>query len=155
MKGERVGALHRKRTFPRYAVCANACDSFENRSLTIDKDSLSTLSQPIPFPCHLGAKSVILAPIQSFKDVPMAEPQLSIRSAKARRLAQDLARRTGLPMNKLVERALQHYDAELNAAKNAAPIDAVWDLAAAGRQNVAANATSAHDDLYDADGLPK
>ena len=85
----------------------------------------------------------------------MAEPQLSIRSAKAKQLAQNLARRTGLPMNKLVERALQHYDAELNAAKNAAPIDAVWDLAAAGRQSVAANATSAHDDLYDADGLPK
>jgi len=51
-------------------------------------------------------------------------------------------------------RALQHYDAELNAAKNQAPIDAVWDLAAAGRQSVAADAASAHDDLYDADGLP-
>ena len=85
----------------------------------------------------------------------MAEPQLSIRSAKAKQLAQNLARRTGLPMNKLVERALQHYDAELNAAKNQVPIDAVWDLAAAGRQSVAADAASAHDDLYDADGLPK
>ena len=32
-------------------------------------------------------------------------PQLSIRSAKARALAQSLARRTGLPMNRLVEQA--------------------------------------------------
>jgi hypothetical protein len=30
-------------------------------------------------------------------------PQLSIRSAKARALAQSLARRTGLSMNRLVE----------------------------------------------------
>ena len=94
-------------------------------------------------------------PIQPERSSPMAEPQLSIRSAKAKQLAQNLARRTGLPMNKLVERALQHYDAELNAAKNQVPIDAVWDLAAAGRQSVAADAASAHDDLYDADGLPK
>ena len=36
----------------------------------------------------------------------MTEPQLSIRSAKAKTLAHALARRTGLSMNRLVETAL-------------------------------------------------
>lgn len=82
----------------------------------------------------------------------MSEPQLSIRSAKAKMLARALARRTGLSMNRLVEQALEHYDHELSAAQ---PIDAVWELAAEGRKTVAAGATSAHDDFYDENGLPQ
>jgi antitoxin VapB len=85
----------------------------------------------------------------------MPEPQLSIRSAKARALAQSLARRTGLSMNRLVERALERFDNELRASANAHPIDAVWALAAAGRRGARPGATSAHEDLYDESGLPK
>lgn len=40
----------------------------------------------------------------------MSEPQLSVRSTKARDLAHSLAKRTGQPINKLVERALERYD---------------------------------------------
>lgn len=89
------------------------------------------------------------------KDPRMSEPQLSIRSAKARELAHALARRTGMPMNKLVEQALERYDIELRLSKNRHPLDAVWDLAAEGRTSVPASTTSAHDDLYDEDGLPQ
>ena len=42
----------------------------------------------------------------------MAEPQLSVRSTKARDLAHALARRTGQPINKLVERALDETTTE-------------------------------------------
>lgn len=85
----------------------------------------------------------------------MTEPQLSIRSARAKELAHALARRTGLPMNKLVERALERYDSELRQSTNQHPLDAVWELAAEGRAAVPAGTTSDHGDLYDADGLPK
>ena len=61
-------------------------------------------------------------------------PQLSIRSAKARALAQSLARRTGLPMNRLVEQALERLDSELRSGANAHPLDAVWAIAAEGRR---------------------
>ncbi|OCP18234.1 MULTISPECIES: type II toxin-antitoxin system VapB family antitoxin [unclassified Ensifer] len=84
----------------------------------------------------------------------MSEPQLSIRSAKAKELAHALARRTGMPMSKLVERALERYDSELRQQKNQHPLDAVWDMAEHGRSNVPTDTTSAHDDLYDEDGLP-
>jgi hypothetical protein len=85
----------------------------------------------------------------------MSEPQLSIRSAKARDLAHALARRTGQPINKLVEQALERYDHELRQQTARYPIDAVWDLAAEGRRAVPAGTTSAHDDLYDEHGLPR
>ncbi len=85
----------------------------------------------------------------------MSEPQLSIRSAKAKALAHALARRTGMPMNRLVEEALERYDGALRAGAHAHPIDAVWDLAAEGRRGVTPGATSAHEDLYDDLGLPK
>ena len=85
----------------------------------------------------------------------MPEPQLSIRSAKARALAQRLARRTGLSMNRLVEQALERFDSELRSGSNAHPIDAVWALAEEGRREAKPGATSAHDDLYDESGLPK
>lgn len=85
----------------------------------------------------------------------MSEPQLSIRSAKAKNLAQALARRTGLSMNRLVEQALERYDQDLRAGANAHPIDAVWDLAAEGRKAVLAGATSNHDEFYDEHGLPR
>ena len=85
----------------------------------------------------------------------MTEPQLSIRSAKAKTLAHALARRTGLSMNRLVETALERYANDLAAGARAHPIDAVWELAAEGRSSVAAGATSAHDEFYDAHGLPK
>lgn len=85
----------------------------------------------------------------------MSEPQLSIRSAKARDLAHALARRTGQPLNRLVERALEHYDIELRQQKGQYPIDAVWDLAAEGRKAVTVGTTSGHDDFYDENGLPR
>lgn len=82
-------------------------------------------------------------------------PQLSIRSAKARALAQSLARRTGLSMNRLVEQALEGLDSELRSSANAPPLDAVWAIAAEGRRGAKPGATSAHDDLYDQSGFPK
>jgi hypothetical protein len=85
----------------------------------------------------------------------MSEPQLSIRSTKAKTLARALARRTGLPMNRLVEQALERYDQDLRAGANAHPIDAVWDLAAKGRKGALAGASSDHDKLYDGHGLPR
>ncbi|MDH7785653.1 antitoxin VapB [Ochrobactrum sp. 19YEA23] len=85
----------------------------------------------------------------------MSEPQLSVRSSKARDLAHAMAKRTGQPINKLVERALERYDQELQQKSNRHPLDAVWELAAEGRKDVPAGTTSAHDDLYDENGLPK
>lgn len=43
----------------------------------------------------------------------MSEPQLSIRSGKARDLARALARGTGQPINRLVEQTLERYVQEL------------------------------------------
>ncbi|WLE00391.1 type II toxin-antitoxin system VapB family antitoxin (plasmid) [Agrobacterium leguminum] len=85
----------------------------------------------------------------------MSEPQLSVRSAKARDLAHALAHRTGQPINRLVELALEHYDQELREQSARAPIDILSDLMAEGRRTVAAGVTSAHDDLYDENGLPR
>ncbi|MBB5577860.1 MULTISPECIES: type II toxin-antitoxin system VapB family antitoxin [Rhizobium] len=85
----------------------------------------------------------------------MSEPQLSVRSAKAKELAHALARRTGMPVNKLVEKALERYDVELRQQNKAHPLDAIWELAAEGRRTVPPGTTSAHDDLYDENGLPK
>ncbi|GGA89830.1 hypothetical protein GCM10011491_17130 [Brucella endophytica] len=50
-------------------------------------------------------------------------------SAKAKELAEALARRTGLPLNRLIEQALEHYAIELGEAKHHQSIDAAWDLA--------------------------
>jgi hypothetical protein len=85
----------------------------------------------------------------------MSEPQLSIRSAKAKELAHALARRTGMPMSKLVERALERYDNELRQQSARAPIDVLSDLMAEGRRAVPAGTTSDHDDFYDEHGLPR
>lgn len=85
----------------------------------------------------------------------MAEPQLSIRSAKAKQLAHTLAHQTGLSVSRLVERALEHYQDELHSPRHAHPIDSVWALAAAGRSGVTPGATSAHDEFYDEHGLPR
>ena len=85
----------------------------------------------------------------------MSEPQLSIRSSKARDLAHALSRRTGQPINRLVEIALERYDQELSQKPGQTPADALWQLMAEGRRSVPPGATSAHDDLYDENGLPK
>ena len=85
----------------------------------------------------------------------MSEPQLSVRSSKARDLAHALAKRTGQPINKLVERALERYDQELRQQQALTPIDALLDLMAEGRRDVPEGTTSAHDDLYDEHGLPR
>ena len=71
----------------------------------------------------------------------MAEPQLSVRSTKARDLAHALARRTGQPINKLVERALERYDLELRHQSAGTPIDVLTTLMAEGRRAVPAGAT--------------
>jgi hypothetical protein len=60
----------------------------------------------------------------------MSEPQLSVRSTKARDLAHALARRTGQP------------------------IGAVREPAAESRQGVVPGTMSALDDLYDENGSP-
>lgn len=85
----------------------------------------------------------------------MSEPQLSVRSTKARDLAHALARRTGQPINKLVERALERYDLELRQQSAKTPIDVLTNLMAEGRRAVPTGTTSAHDDFYDEHGLPK
>jgi antitoxin VapB len=85
----------------------------------------------------------------------MSEPQLSVRSARARDLAHALARRTGQPINKLVELALEQYERDLQEKTAQTPGDALWRSMAEGRRAVRAGATSAHDDLYDEFGLPK
>ncbi len=84
----------------------------------------------------------------------MPEPQLSIRSAKARELAQQLSRRTGMPVSQLVEKALERYEHDLRPRSGNTSLDTVWELAAAGRATVKPEATSAHDDLYDEAGAP-
>jgi antitoxin VapB len=84
----------------------------------------------------------------------MSEPQLSVRSTKARDLAHALAKRTGQPINKLVEQALERYDRDLRQQQAQTPMDVLLDLMAEGRGGVPANTTSAHDDLYDEHGLP-
>lgn len=85
----------------------------------------------------------------------MSEPQLSVRSARARDLAHALARRTGQPINKLVELALEQYERDLQGKNTQTPGDALWRLMAEGRRSVPPGTTSAHDDLYDEFGLPK
>ena len=85
----------------------------------------------------------------------MPEPQLSVRSTKARDLAHALARRTGQPINKLVEQALERYDLELRQQSARAPIDVLSDLMTEGRRAVPAGTTSAHEDFYDEYGLPQ
>lgn len=85
----------------------------------------------------------------------MTEPQLSVRSTKARDLAHALARRTGQPINKLVEIALERYERELREQQTESPMDLLLDLMAEGRRTVPAGTTSAHDDLYDEHGLPR
>ena len=85
----------------------------------------------------------------------MSEPQLSVRSARARDLAHALARRTGQPINKLVELALERYERDLEDKAAPVPGDAPRRLMADGRRSVAPGTTSAHDDLYDEFGLPK
>jgi antitoxin VapB len=85
----------------------------------------------------------------------MASIQFSIDSEKARDLAQSLARRTGQPVSRLVELALERFDLELREQDNNYPMDAVWDLAEKGRVAVKTGTTSAHSDFYDDNGLPK
>lgn len=85
----------------------------------------------------------------------MSETQLSVRSTKARDLAHAMARRTGQPINKLVEQALEHYDLELRQQSTRTPIDVLSDLMAEGRRAVPRGTTSAHDDFYDEYGLPR
>ncbi|MGV1862591.1 type II toxin-antitoxin system VapB family antitoxin [Rhizobium rhizogenes] len=85
----------------------------------------------------------------------MSETQLSVRSTKARDLAHAMARRTGQPINKLVEQALERYDLELRQQSARAPIDVLSDLMAEGRRAVPTDTTSAHDDFYDEYGLPR
>lgn len=85
----------------------------------------------------------------------MSETQLSVRSKKARDLAHAMARRTGQPINKLVEQALERYDLELRQQSARTPIDVLSDLMAEGRRAVPTATTSAHDDFYDEYGLPR
>lgn len=89
-----------------------------------------------------------------FEGNAVSEPQLSIRSGKARDIARALARRPGQPINRPVELALERYDQELREKSAQTPADALWDLMAEGRRSVPAGTTSAHDDLYDEHGLP-
>jgi antitoxin VapB len=84
----------------------------------------------------------------------MPEPQLSIRRSKARDLAHALSRRTGQPINRLVQLALERDDRALREDKIRYPMEAVWDLAAEDRRNIPPGTTSAHNEFYDENGLP-
>jgi hypothetical protein len=50
----------------------------------------------------------------------MAQPQLSVRSARARDLAHELARREGRTVAQIVERALEAYGAREGAPRESA-----------------------------------
>ncbi|QEE43468.1 transcription factor (plasmid) [Rhizobium sp. WL3] len=84
----------------------------------------------------------------------MSEPQLSIRSSKARDLANALSRRTGQPLNQLVEIALERYEQELREKSAKTPADTLCQLMAEGRRTVPSGTTSNHDEFYDENGLP-
>lgn len=84
----------------------------------------------------------------------MSETQFSARSTKARDLAHALSRRTGQPINRLVELALERYDQDLREKSVQTPADTLWQLMADGRGSVPTGTTSDHDDLYDEHGLP-
>jgi hypothetical protein len=60
--------------------------------------------------CHLDGKSVGSYLPSKRGDSFMAEPQLSVRSAKARELAHRLARRQKRSIADVVERALEAYE---------------------------------------------
>lgn len=85
----------------------------------------------------------------------MPERSFPFRSGKARALAHALARRTGQPINRLVEIALEHYDQELRQKPTQTPADTLWELMAEGRRSVPPGTTSAHHNLYDEHGLPR
>lgn len=55
----------------------------------------------------------------------MSEPQFSIRSTRARELAQQLSRRTGMSVSALVEEALERYDRDLRRQTGRHSLDAV------------------------------
>ncbi len=84
----------------------------------------------------------------------MSEPQLSVRSTRARDLAHALSKRTGQPINRLVELALEHYDAELRSKTGTTPAETLFELMDQGRTTVLPGATSDHGDFYDENGLP-
>jgi hypothetical protein len=54
--------------------------------------------------------AVLNWPISPLKEFAMAEPQLSVRSSKARDLAHRLARRENRSIADVVERALESYE---------------------------------------------
>ena len=93
--------------------------------LTIDKYLLSMVSHPGRESYQPRSRRANLRPVLERR--AMSEPQHSIRSAKAKALAQALARRIGMPMNRLVEEALERFDGALRAGAHAHPIDALWD----------------------------
>jgi hypothetical protein len=84
----------------------------------------------------------------------MSEPQLSVRSTRARDLAHALSRKTGQPINRLVEIALEHYDAELRTRTGKSPAETLFELMDQGRTTVLPDTTSYHGDFYDENGLP-
>jgi hypothetical protein len=59
--------------------------------------------------CHLDGMNSV-AYLSRMKESLMAEPQLSVRSAKARDLAHRLARREKRSIADIVERALEAYE---------------------------------------------
>jgi antitoxin VapB len=59
------------------------------------------------------------------------------------------------PPQVLAELAREHLDDKQNIQKASAAIDAVWDLVAISKSAVPTNATHAHGNLYDEDGLPR
>lgn len=85
----------------------------------------------------------------------MTEPQLSVRSARARALAHKLARQTRRTIARVVEEALEDYQAKLLAGEAATPLERAWAIAAADQAGVPAGTTTDHGDLYDEDGLPR
>jgi len=88
----------------------------------------------------------------------MAEPQLSVRSAKAIELAHRLREKTGRNIGELVEEALSDYELKLLREARLA-VEEFWgpievSMAKGRALAVKAGATSDHSDLYDDYGLP-
>jgi hypothetical protein len=54
-----------------------------------------------------------------------------------------------------IEQASKRAENELRQSEKAHPMDKVWRLGVEGRRTVPGGTTSAHDDTYDARGLPQ
>jgi hypothetical protein len=84
----------------------------------------------------------------------MAETELRIRSAMAAEIAHRLAEKRHTGVTKIVEEALLDLEAKLITEGIDDPLERIRALADADLAQLPPGTTSAHDDLYDENGLP-